>query len=256
MSNNYDDFATARALEFAQKQNFTHAYIEKPAMYALLPNLEGKMVLCIGCGTGEECLELKARGADVTGFDNSRASIEYAKQHIEGITFEAADMDDPATYAAFSPDQFDLVYSSLTFHYSNDMEQLLQNITRILKPGGQLLFSVGHPLRWATDVTKDAEGTTVLMGYHKGPAGIKVWGNYLQPQRFSQQLSDGPKVAYWMRPISSYFNLLAASRLVIQKFEEPAPLEKAERVDRDLFALRSKLPVDMIFLAKKYDLNS
>jgi len=65
----YDSFAEKRAQEFASGKNLVHAYIEKPAMYALLPNLEDKTVLCIGCGTGEECVEFKSRGAQVNGVD-------------------------------------------------------------------------------------------------------------------------------------------------------------------------------------------
>jgi len=67
--NDYDTFAEKRAQEFASGKNLVHAYIEKPAMYALLPELANKTVLCVGCGIGEECVELKRRGARVTGIN-------------------------------------------------------------------------------------------------------------------------------------------------------------------------------------------
>ena len=92
-TNDYDKYAEQRAKEFAAGTNLVHAYIEKPAMYELLPNLEGKNVLCIGCGTGEECAELQSRGANVTGIDVSADSISYASSHAPGALFQTLDMD-------------------------------------------------------------------------------------------------------------------------------------------------------------------
>ena len=46
-------------------QSSAHRFLEKPAIYSLLPqSLHDKKVLCAGCGYGEECAEIKARGAN------------------------------------------------------------------------------------------------------------------------------------------------------------------------------------------------
>jgi SAM-dependent methyltransferase len=248
----YDVFADKRATEFAANKNFTHTYIEKPAMYALLPDLTNKDVLCVGCGTGEECTELTKRGAHVIGFDSSSASIEYARRHVAGVTLSVADMDDPVSFDSYGPEQFDLVYSSLTLHYSDDLEALLTRLYVLLKPAGSLIFSVGHPLRWAAEVTKNDDSTSVLMGYAKKADGtIQTFGDYLDTRQFTQQLSDGPEVTYWMRPISNYFDLLDKAGFTITTFKEPAPVPEAEAADKHLYALRTKMPVDMIFVAQK-----
>lgn len=251
MANDYDSFAEKRAQAFASGQNLVHTYIEKPAMYALLPNLDGASVLCIGCGTGEECAELRARDADVVGIDISDASIAYAKGHIPGVSFRVADMDADEDMRAFGEGSFDFVYSSLALHYSNDLGRLLRNVHRLLKPHGALLFSVGHPLRWASEVREDEKGKTVLMGYHKGPDGVEIFGDYLTTKQFTQQLSDGPKITYWMRPVSAYFGLLSETGFVTKSFGEPTPAKGARGIDEEFYELRSKQPVDMVFLAEK-----
>jgi SAM-dependent methyltransferase len=46
--------------------------VEKPALFSLLPPLEGKAVLDLGCGFGENCAEFARQGAaNVLGIDIS-----------------------------------------------------------------------------------------------------------------------------------------------------------------------------------------
>lgn len=247
----YDLYAKDRAKNFAAKKNLVHAYIEKPAMYALLPELAGKSVLCVGCGTGEECAELSGRGAQVTGIDISAVSIAYALEHVADVTFKVVDMDSAEDLMALGKGQFDFIYSSLTLHYSNDLKATFKNLNSLLKPDGMLLFSAGHPLRWAADTKQEGDVKTVLMGYRQFAGQVEVFGNYLATTQFTQQLSDGPQVTYWMRPVSAYFDLLKTTGYVVREFKEPAPTTEALKVDKVFWDLRTKLPVDLIFLAQK-----
>jgi ubiquinone/menaquinone biosynthesis C-methylase UbiE len=41
------------------KSSVYHSYYEKPAMYALLPDVKNKKVLSVGCGSGEDSKYLK-----------------------------------------------------------------------------------------------------------------------------------------------------------------------------------------------------
>ena len=64
-------------------KNIAHKFLEKPAMYKKLPDLKDKSILCIGCGTGEECEHLKSLGAKrVVGIDISKGLIDFAKKVI------------------------------------------------------------------------------------------------------------------------------------------------------------------------------
>lgn len=51
----YNEKANEWAERLRTGKNIAHEYLEKPAMYEKLPGLKSKRVLCVGCGSGEEC---------------------------------------------------------------------------------------------------------------------------------------------------------------------------------------------------------
>ena len=126
--------------------NLAHKYMEKPAMATLLPqNLHGKSILCVGVGSGEELDMLFRRGAeDITAVDISNELLKRAATKFPTVKYHKMDMMD----LAFADGSFDVVYSSLAFHYSDDWDQLLSGIYKILKKGGVLLFSTHRPEFW------------------------------------------------------------------------------------------------------------
>src|SRR5690349_3354097 len=90
----YSDFASTWAKLMRSGRNLAHTYLEKPAMMAQLPALRGKAVLCLGCGTGEECAELLALGAKrVVGIDVSREAVRLAAEYCPGAEFHVMDIE-------------------------------------------------------------------------------------------------------------------------------------------------------------------
>ena len=59
MINDYDRFAKERQEQLKKGEKRPHRFIEKPMMRELLPNLDDKKVLMLGCGTGEESKMLR-----------------------------------------------------------------------------------------------------------------------------------------------------------------------------------------------------
>ena len=91
-----------------------HSYYEKPAMYALLPNLKGKKVLSLGCGSGEDSNYLKKMGAiNSIGVDISKELIKIAKNSYKDCDFRVMDMEK----LSFSNKFFNFIYSSIAIHY-------------------------------------------------------------------------------------------------------------------------------------------
>jgi SAM-dependent methyltransferase len=250
--NNYDEVAVKRAREFATGGNTNHEFIEKPAMYGLLPEVAGKKVLCIGCGTGEECAELVRRKADVLGVDLSEVSIEYAREHVPGARFQPLDMDtELAGLAVDGP--FSLIYSSLTIHYSNDLEKLFQTCRKLLEPGGYFVFSTGHPVKWASETHRDPHDIgkkSHRMGYIRDGNNVEVWGNYLQTTQQTHTYPDRLVQQFWSRPPSACFALLQQTGFTVTDFLEPAPIPEAEQADPALWAAYTKLPCFMMFKAQ------
>lgn len=251
-TNDYNSYAERRAQEFASGKNLFHAYTEKPAMFSVLPSVVDMDVLSVGCGTGEECLELQTRGANVSGFDLSEASVEQAKKHVPPeVNLWVQDMDDPAAFTDLEADRFGLVYSSMSLHYSNDIANVFRGIHRVLKPEGSLLFSVVHPLHWAGERREFKQGHAVQMGFEFVEGELTLHGDYLNEQQNTRQLLDGPRITYWIRPPSDYFRLLKQTGFVVNEFLEPKPVPELEQLDKTLWDLRSTMPNCMIFSAQK-----
>ncbi|TSC57032.1 MAG: methyltransferase type 11 [Parcubacteria group bacterium Gr01-1014_18] len=76
------------------EESLYHAYYEKPAMYALLPDLKGKKVLSLACGSGEDSHYLKTMGAEIScGIGISEKLIKIAKFSYSDCDFKVMDME-------------------------------------------------------------------------------------------------------------------------------------------------------------------
>ena len=141
----YSNYAEQWARRMRSGKNKAHEYLEKPAMYGKLPDLTDLSVLCIGCGTGEECEHLKSLAAKrVVGIDISEGLIEYAKKSYSDLEFHVMDMEK----LDFPLESFDFVYSSLVMHYVDSWDKTLNSISKILKTDGRFLFSTRKELQY------------------------------------------------------------------------------------------------------------
>ena len=125
----------------------------------------GQRLLDVGCGNGAAPIHLaKTLGLAVTGVDVDVEQIEAAaatRKRQAGVRFVAAD----ATSLPFADGEFDLVYTNKTTHHIRDWQRALAEMTRVLKPGGYLLYSdfvapLGHrlPTSRALDRFADQHG--------------------------------------------------------------------------------------------------
>jgi SAM-dependent methyltransferase len=118
---------------------------EWPAFRALLPEFAGKSVLDLGCGFGWHCRYARAQGArQVIGVDASQKMLAraIADTNDPGIEYKQSAIED----AEFESGQFDLVLSSLAFHYLEIFDVLCRKIFNWLAAGGSFVFSVEHPM--------------------------------------------------------------------------------------------------------------
>ena len=154
-------------------------------LLALVTPITGGRAVDLGCGTGALTLELHRRtgAAETLGIDSSKAMLEKAQPHAGGgLQFERGDL------AAFAPDDasYDLVFSNAALHWAPDHPWLLANLTRALKPGGQLAFQVpdnfGHPSHRAADKVASQEPFRSALG---GEAHRR---NVLAPEEYASLL--------------------------------------------------------------------
>lgn len=91
--NDYDKFAEKRHFEVTNGMKKALRFIEKPMMLSMLPNIEGKRILLLGCGTAEESEMLsKYNPKKITGIDISEKSIAIAKESYPNCNFYVGNM--------------------------------------------------------------------------------------------------------------------------------------------------------------------
>lgn len=111
----------------------------------MLPDFKSKRVLDLGCGFGWHCRYAAEQGAkSVVGVDISQKMLAEARKNTSEITIDyicsaVEDID-------FSADSFDIVISSLAFHYIESFDDVCSKIKACLVDGGDFIFSVEHPI--------------------------------------------------------------------------------------------------------------
>ena len=104
---------------------------------------EGEQVVDLGCGTGELSGELARRVAPtgrVVALDPNPARLQQAEAMIgpgqDNLVFAQAKAED---LAAVPGGSIDLVYSNYAIHWVLDQAAMLDEVRRILRPGGRFV---------------------------------------------------------------------------------------------------------------------
>jgi len=100
----------------------------------------GRRILEIGCGHGFMLARLE-RQFETYGVDISSYAIEQANRFAPNSTCQVADIE-AGLPPQFEPGSFDLVVAKYVFEHLEDPLQAMQTAASMLKPGGQLFFSV------------------------------------------------------------------------------------------------------------------
>jgi 2-polyprenyl-3-methyl-5-hydroxy-6-metoxy-1,4-benzoquinol methylase len=116
----------------------------KQYMRSMVPRAPKLRILDIGCGTGVNATFLSENGHHVVGVDLSPVAIEqYRARGFEGYVCDIE--SEPLPFEAGS---FDLVYASEVIEHCADTAAFLQELNRLLRPGGQLLLSTTNSAFW------------------------------------------------------------------------------------------------------------
>lgn len=153
--------------------------------------LPGQQVLDLGCGTGGASRLLVAEyGVQVVGVDITQAFVQVAEwlTLATGLSARCRFLQADALQLPLPDQQFDAIWCQHTLMNLPDLSQALQEIHRLLKPGGKLLLHeilqgenhepLQYPVPWSHD-----GGNSHL---HTLPSLTTA----LQQARFSQQLTQ------------------------------------------------------------------
>jgi SAM-dependent methyltransferase len=146
----------------------------------------GSRVLEAGCGVGAQTLTLARRspGAHFTSIDISAVSLAQARERaaqagLHNVEFLQADLFAPP----FAPARFDHVFVCFVLEHLPRPQQALQQLRRLLKPGGSITVIEGdhgstffHP---ASDAADEAIACQVALQRQAG--GNALIGRQLHP---------------------------------------------------------------------------
>lgn len=203
----------------------------------LIPDLKEKRVVDLGCGFGWFCrFAIKQGAKSARGIDIPKNMIAKAKTFpsCPTITYKVADLEE----LQLPKGSFDFAYSSLTFHYINNFQQLVTTIYQSLTSKSRFVFTMEHPIYTAPSSQKfvtDKEGKKIY-----------PLNNYqIKGKRISNWLTNG--VIKQHRKMDTIINTLVDTGFKILHIEEWKPSreqlkhnpEWSEEIDRPLFLLIS-----------------
>jgi ubiquinone/menaquinone biosynthesis C-methylase UbiE len=123
--------------------NYNQDSIQAYFRYLNCMNLKRKKVLDLGCGDGYDLSQLGTKEAIIYGLDSSNEMVKLARKKNPMARIEIGRFDE----IPFPDKCFDLVISKWALQTSAEIYPIYEEIIRVLKPGGKLLFLACHPLR-------------------------------------------------------------------------------------------------------------
>ena len=222
----WDENAPAWAEQVREGKDVAREFLNNPAFLPFIGDVHDKQVLDAGCGEGYNTRILARRGAHMTGVDLSERMIELARDEERraplGIRYACTSY---AELGEFAEASFDTAVSFMALMDGPRFDRAMDEIFRVLRPGGILAFSISHPCF-----------STKRSRWIRNEQGVKVnWvvGDYFDPTqwverwRFTDAPTDAPQftVPRFDRTLSEYVNTLIAAGFVLEQIEEPRPSE-------------------------------
>jgi len=151
---------------YNEKHGFVYKYGED--LIKLLHPEEGKLILDLGCGTGELTNEIYKSGAKVIGIDASEKMINAAKEKYSEIDFY---VKEAANFQFKEP--FDAIFSNAVLHWVLESEKAVVCMHKNLRENGKLILEFGG--KGNVKIILDAVDKILIENGYPEKAKIKNW---------------------------------------------------------------------------------
>ncbi|WJH34460.1 class I SAM-dependent methyltransferase [Paenibacillus sp. CC-CFT747] len=216
--NKYDDENFYSAYEkMPRSVRGLEAAGEWPVFQSLLPDFRNRSVLDLGCGFGWHCRYARERQASsVVGVDISERMLQKARERTDDPAISY--IHKPIEDIHFPEGQFDIVLSSLAFHYLESFDLICNKVYHYLKANGVFIFSVEHPV-----FTSRAEQDW----YYDNQGNRLHWPvDTYQEEGIRETSFLTENVIKYHRTLSTYLNGLLNAGFHIKAVKEPIPSEE------------------------------
>jgi ubiquinone/menaquinone biosynthesis C-methylase UbiE len=186
----------------------------RQAFYSVLDfEMAGKSVLDVGCGDGYDLARLQHQGAACYGIDSSTAMVKLAQRTVPDAHIACARMEE-MPYAANS---FDIVLSKYVMQTSGNLPKVIEEMTRVLRPNGIIVYLAVHPLRQFLEKKKHPK-------------------DFFLQEIVASCFFQGAVTAYEpTHTMQEYLNPIFLKKLRLLHFSEHADFPCAEQIDGDTY---------------------
>jgi len=210
--------------------------LNTPAFLELLPDIVGKRGLDVGCGEGHNTRLFAGRGAKMFAIDIAPTFIRFASEmertRPQAIRYAVAS----AFELPFPTAEFDFATATMSLMDVPDHALALQEIHRILRPGGFLQFSIVHPCFFPAHRrllrTPDGQAYAVEVGsyFERTDGRIERWLFSSAPEEAKSGLTPF-EVPIFHRTLAEWLNAIIQAGFILERVAEPkADHDTARRV--------------------------
>lgn len=208
---------------------------------AMLPELNQKRVLDLGCGFGWRCLYAREQQASsVIGVDLSEKMLQRARANTNDslITY----LQKPIEDINFADASFDVVISSLALHYVESFHTICQKVYACLESDGTFVLSVEHPIftaRHEQDWFYNEEGNRLHWPI-----------DYYQSEGIRKTTFLTENVVKYHRTVATYINELIHAGFTIKGVEESRVSPEMNKNDPNMLD-ENRRPMFLLIAAEK-----
>lgn len=214
----WNNFANEYAATHGEYGDIHKEIVLNPAIFSLIGMIENKEVLDAGCGEGYLSRLLAKEKARVTGVDYSTRMIEIAEERTNSNLAIKYFEGNCEKLDFLADESFDLVISNMVVQDLPEYESALKEMYRILKPNGELVFSILHPCF-----------VTPNSGWEKDINGDKLFwrvDNYFYEGAYRQKLGKEADILFFHRTLTTYLTTLLKIGFNLDSLLEPKPSEE------------------------------
>ncbi|MFB2981045.1 bifunctional 2-polyprenyl-6-hydroxyphenol methylase/3-demethylubiquinol 3-O-methyltransferase UbiG [Microseira sp. BLCC-F43] len=166
---------------------YTLYHINKPRFEFFdryVSNWQGLKALDVGCGGGFSCEFMAARGVLVSGIDQSAKCIQAAQKHAESSGFKIDYRQAVAENIPYGDATFDVVVCVDVLEHVENVEQVISEVYRVLKPDGLFLFDT---------INRTFKSKLVMIWLLENilrqiERGVHDWNKFIQPEELTEWL--------------------------------------------------------------------
>ncbi|MDQ2798248.1 MAG: class I SAM-dependent methyltransferase [Armatimonadota bacterium] len=202
------------------KSNHLPAPFEEGYTKRITRDVQGKRVLCLASGGGQQSVLYGLLGAEVTVLDISAKQLEadhiaarHYGYHVKTIEGDMRDL------SLFEKDHFHLVIQPVSIVYVPDVRVVYRQVARVLKPGGWYRNIYMNPATVpacfsGTANGWDGRGYRLSEPYRSGPILIRPDG--------SENMDEGEMTGEFRHLLSDIFTGLVEAGFLIREVYESA----------------------------------